>query len=329
MDNLLLIYKKSEYLKILLGDFENIKDIENEIIVLFKQAYEQLNLDFNLKITYEQYIEYLINLTTNYKKIKYTKNNILQYMILSDYFQLDNQHNFFNYIVDIYIFKQNIFYNKLYSYNPINYYILHKFGKEYSYINNNTFLYIFKINKNICDEITTLYSQHIEQNLLNMCNNIINLYICYNEKITDVNHLQQLEKLDISGQCGVDQNGILQLKFIKFLNIGYNDKIINVNHLQLLEELHACSATGIIQNGISQLIHIKKLNIQNNYTITNLNIQNNVHITDVNHLQQLEVLNISGEFCGVTQEGISNLKLVKNLYAYGNTKITDVNFYKK
>jgi len=60
-----------------------------------------------------------------------------------------------------------------------------------------------------------------------------------------------------------------------------------------------------------------------------LNTYNNDKIKDVNHLDKLEILNISGEICGVVQEGIKDLKLLKYLNAYQNTKITYVNFYKK
>ncbi len=357
MFDLLKIQKSSIYLQNILEDEENIeKNIGEKINVLLKQSHEQLKLN----ITYEIFIEYLLNLINNYVNTQYTEENILQYIILSDYFQLNIQDEFFNFVIDKYIFKQNIFYNELYLYNPINYYILDKFSKTND-IDNNTFKYIFEINENICCEIKILNTQCIEQNLLNKCVNIVDLNIFNNSHVNDVNHLQQLEKLNIScgylnTGCGVDQNGISKLLFVKVLNVWNNRKITDVNHLLLLENLNISSSDcGVDQNGISALKFIKILDAMNNCKITcinhmqlledlnvgsnccigqneisqlkfikKLNVSGNNKISDVNHLQQLEELNISGMFCGVDQNGISQLRLIRKLNANYNNKITNI-----
>jgi len=344
MNILLQIHKSSTYMQNILQNILNDSNDTNEeeINNLLIQTYELLNSDKNsnlkLNINYDQYIEYLINLTNDYLKIEYTKENILQYIILADYFQLKIQDDFFVYILNNYVIKINKFYNKLYLYQPFNYYILNEFGKENN-INNNTFKYIFKINKNMCNEITTLHSRHIKQYYLDKCINIVNLNISKNWQINNVNRLQKLEKLNISScycknDCNVDQNGISQLKFIKKLDASCNRKIIDVNHLQQLEELNVSGMPdyvywglhklnisgipqykkyicGINQNGISQLTSIKILIASDNDKIT-----------DVNHLQKIEYLNISGNCC-VGQNGMSQLMLIKKLYAYDNDKICD------
>ena len=345
MNNLLKIYDNSTYLQNLLN---NSDEVSNEI---FEQIFNLLNLN----ITNEKCIEYLLNLIDNYKTIKYTEENIYYYIVLSDYFQLNIQDEFFIFVLNNFVLNKNIFYNKLYLYQPFNYYILDKFSKE-NYITNETFAYIFEINKNICNEIKKLHSTYIEQNLLDKCIFIINLNICDNDKITNINHLKLLKTLDISGlRNTVNQNGISELLFVKNLKCYSNDKIANVNHLQLLETL-CISHQSCNQYGISKLLFVKKLIAWKNQDISDLNhlqlletldiddccvkqcgisqlkfvkhlyVRNNSGIVNVNHLQLLEELNIS-HGCGVDQNGISQLKLMKYLYARHNNKITDTNFF--
>ncbi len=324
MNELSQIYNASTYLQNILDcSINNNKKISNEEINnLLEETHKLLNSD--LKISYEQYIEYLLNLTNNYINIQYTTKNIKQYIVLSDYFQLNIQDKFFNYILDKYISIQKNLYKKIYLYNPFNYYILYEFGNNKYDLTNSAFMYIFETNKNICNEISTLCSENINQESLNKCTNIISLNICSNKYVTNVNHLQQLVKLNVSAfeyyplgmvsiYCGVNQNGISQLSYVKFLNVFNNDAIKNVNHLHFLEELNISGILcGVNQNGISRLKFIKKLVAFDNKKIKN-----------VNHLQQLETLDISG-YCGVGQNGISSLQYIKILIANDNNKIKNI-----
>ncbi len=332
IDNLLKIYGASEHLRCILDDSDN--NVTTEISKLLQKSYELLNsnANTNTNISYETFIVYLLNLIDNHKNIKYTSENILQYVTLVDYFILDIQDDFFNYILDKYIFTYNMFYDKLYQYNIINYYILDKFSKKNN-IKNETFEYIFDINKNMCNEITTLYSQNIKQNVLNKCTYIIKLNINNNMHINSVNHLQMLVELDVSRKydCGkieehlfrikfqnaIKQDGISQLLFIKKLNACNNSHITDVNHMQCLTELNISNDCSVKQIGISHLQFVKKLNVYNNHKIN-----------DVNHLQCLTNLNISGESCGVKQNGILQLLLVKKLNISNNVKITNINHLK-
>ncbi len=329
MDNLLKIYDSSLYLQNILEDInknenkdenenENKDENENEINNLLIKTFELLNLNFNLNLEHDKCIIYLLNLIDNYRKISYDNNNILQYVILSDYFMLNNQYIFLDYIINKFIFNAKIFYDKLHLQNSINYCILDRFSKTLN-IPNSTFKYIFKVNKNICNEIKILSSTYIKQSILNECTNIIELNIEDNKNVISVNHLKFLEKLDISGTCAVNQTGITELCLIKILDASNNYNITDVNHLQLLEKLDISHrhGYGIDQKGISCLQFIKTLNVAYNEKIT-----------DVNHLQLLENLNISCSYyfdSGVTQYGISRLLNIKKLIACDNKKITDVN----
>jgi len=299
--------EESEYVKIQLEDDVN-TDVEN----ILKTAYDILVLP----MMYEEYKNILLNITKSYKDIEYTEKNIITYITIVDYFMLNKQEEIFNYIIEKYIIGENKYYDKLNMYNSIDYYIRKKLGTK-NEINSKTLEYIININNNI----TELYSKTVTQKILNKCTSLVKLNINNNVNITNVNHLDKLEELDISsnlGHCGVNQEGIKKLKLIKNLNTCSNDKITDVNHLEKLEELNISWNCGVSQKGIKNLKLIK-----------NLNAHDNDKIKDVNHLDKLEILNIGSEICGVNQEGIKDLKSVKFLTAYDNDKIKDVNHLDK
>ena len=66
-----------------------------------------------------------------------------------------------------------------------------------------------------------------------------------NIKITNVNHLTKLKILYCSWDCGIDQEGIKNLKLIEELNAKGNKKIKNVNHLNKLKILD-CSGIVVL-----------------------------------------------------------------------------------
>ncbi len=245
MNDYIKIYNASTYLKNILDktiNVENKNENKNEIKIEI-EIEKILNLThklLNLNISYNIFIEYILKLLDDYESIEYNEENILTFVTLVDYFMFEYITDiFFDFVVYKYIFKKRIFYDKLHKYNAINYCILDKFknddnnteniniGSEIntSYlfiihknnISNEIFKYIFEINENICNEIYELQSRHIEQNLLNKCKHIIKLNICDNIKIFNINHLQKLEELDISGICEVNQKGINQLKLVRKL----------------------------------------------------------------------------------------------------------------
>jgi len=276
--------KESDYIKNQLEDEQNVENI-------LKTAYDIIKP----KISYEEYKEFLINITTNYNKIEYTEENIVMYVLIIDYFMLEKQEEIFNYIIKKYIIEENKYYEKLNMYNSIDYNLTKILGTKNN-ISNETLKYIININ----NEIKELYSETVTQEILNKCKSLV-----------------KLEELNISGHnCKVNQEGIKDLKLVKKLDAHNNEKIKDVNHLSKLEKLdisgHNC---GVNQEGIKDLKIVK-----------NLNASCNEKIKDVNHLGKLEELNISRD-CGVNQEGIKDLKLIKILNTYNNEKITNRNIF--
>lgn len=139
-----------------------------------------------------------------------------------------------------------------------------------------------------------------------------------NDKVECLNHLSNtLSKLDCSGYyCGVNQDGIMNLKNLETLRCSQNEKIHSVNHLaNVLSELCCCgSECGIDQNGIMNLKSLKTLCCASNKKIRS-----------VNHLSEtLLDLNCSMD-CGIDQSGIQNVTKLKILDCSNNEKIEDVN----
>ncbi len=182
MENL---HCESEYIKNMLEDEKDVEEI-------LKTAYNILKFS----MTYGQYIACLMNVIYNYKNINYTKENIVIHITIVEYFMLNIQDDFFNHIIDKYIIDKNQYYDILYTRNSINCYLLKKMEQENN-ISNNAFEYIFKINKQICNEITKLHSQLITPKPLNKCKFITHLNIKCNNHITNVNHLTKLEELHV------------------------------------------------------------------------------------------------------------------------------------
>ena len=129
----------------------------------------------------------------------------------------------------------------------------------------------------------------------------------YNEKITNVNHMTNLQILDASWECGIDDNGIKNLNLIK-LNASDNPKITDVNHMTNLQILYAYWYCGIDDNGIKNINLIK------------LYASYNSKITNINHMTNLQILHASAN-SGIDDNGIKNLKLIE-LNASDNPKIT-------
>ena len=336
--NLIKIYKSSEHLQTILSDL----DLENNIINSINAINELLKqsmLMLNLNIKYNIFINYLVNLLDIPANINFTEENVLIYVTLYDYFMLKTPFDLIDdFVVNDFILNKIMFYDKLYVYEPINKYILNKLSKQ-NFVKNETFEYIFNINKNLCNDITTLYSTYIKQKLLDKCLFITSLNINGNNNIFNINHLQNtLIELDISKCDKIYNNGISKLLKLERLNLSRNDRIHQIKHFHLLEELNIAYCV-IPQHEIKNLLKLKKLNVCYNNPEEDTyakkygyecNIKNIHHpqISNVNHLQQLTHLDISG-FCCVDQDGISDLKLITNLNANCNGKITDVNHLTK
>ncbi len=252
------LHIESEYIKNMLEDEINKDDIYSNIEQILKDAYNLLQI--SLTMSYEEYKNCLINISKNYKDINYTKENILTYITLVEYFMLNIQDDFFNYIVDEYIINNNKYYELLYTRNSINYYLFKKIGEK-NEISNKTFKYLMYTNKQLPNEITKLYSQTITQCVLNKFKFITSLDVNDNKNITNLNCHSKLKELNISGyDSNVEQYGITNLKSIKILNLCNNTKITNINHLQQLEELDISGfCCKITITNVSHLNNLKKI----------------------------------------------------------------------
>ena len=127
-----------------------------------------------------------------------------------------------------------------------------------------------------------------------------------NPKMTNINHMTNLQILDASYNCGLDDNGIKDLNLIE-LDVSDNPKITNVNHMTNLQILNASFNCGIDDNGIKNL------------NLIELNASDNPKITNINHMTNLKILDASRN-CGINHNNIKNLNLIE-IYIYNNQKI--------
>jgi flagellin-specific chaperone FliS len=107
---------------------------------------------------------------------------------------------------------------------------------------------------------------------------------------------------------------LLNYPYIKYLNASGNRNITNVNHMgKSLIELNASGTfCGINNKGI------KNLNLLKLYAYYNPKIYN------VNHMENIIELDASYN-CGISDEGIKNLKNLQKLCATDNFKIKNIN----
>lgn len=128
---------------------------------------------------------------------------------------------------------------------------------------------LYNCDKNILKQLTDAEISNYKYKFVKKLN------ASHSNKLTDINNLQKLEVLDaseISGiydqttqliklttsisetnSCGINDNGIKHLKYLKYLNASNNPKIKNINHLVNLEILYATELCGIDDHGIKQL----------------------------------------------------------------------------
>lgn len=154
-------------------------------------------------------------------------------------------------------------------------------------------------------DIPEKYLHKIDQNLIKQdkYRTLKRLNLAGNRKITDVNHLLDLEELDCSYiDCAIKQDGIKRIVKFKKLNIHDNFGITDLNHLTELVELN-CSGDyyEIKQDGIKSIVNLEVLIAWDCSGINN-----------VNHLKKLKYLDCSYNSY-INQNGIKNItNLEKN-----------------
>lgn len=173
--------------------------------------------------------------------------------------------------------------------------------------------------------------------------------ILRNENITDLSHMQNLIRLDIS--CTNISDKIFSKNTgLKILDASNNNNIHNIDDLTKLKKLRLRrndQGLLIIKNtcitdldlfdntnveNIMELKNLKKLNLafnkkipdeqlKNKKNIVSLNLCCNKKIEKINFLTKLEVLNISGNSCLIGDKEIENLNLTRLIFLY-NIKTT-------
>jgi hypothetical protein len=134
-----------------------------------------------------------------------------------------------------------------------------------------------------------------------------------------------LTEIDISGNCGVTDDGISELYSSPLLkiNVSSNMNITNLNYLKKLTEIDVGTREllgfnytfncGVGDAGISELSYLKKIKANGNQKITNLNC----------FAKTLTEIDIIGN-CGVSDPGICELENLLIINAYRNHKIKNL-----
>lgn len=158
------------------------------------------------------------------------------------------------------------------------------------------------------------------------------------DAITDLNYIIHLQKLQITHQCKITNEGIFLLKNLTELYIYNKMEIVDLNQLKNLQIL-TTRDSKIFNGGIKSLTNLTRLNIpnskkiDNNYillltNLTDLGISNNKKITDINQLVNLQIL-VAEQKCGINNMGISALTNLTELYIEDNMHITNIDHMTK
>lgn len=184
-------------------------------------------------------------------------------------------------------------------------------------------------------------NQKLTPEILKLYPHAIRLEVSYNEKISDVNYLTNLQILCAGGWSGINNN-ISSLTNLTKLDVFGNKNITDINHLINLQTLNASDSCGIGDYGISSLTNLTKLNTNYNKKITNIVHLTNLRILNATYSSGIDtngitaIALIAGKLPGITDPnakefglgsspaGISTLTNLTELDIWGNNKITDI-----
>ena len=156
--------------------------------------------------------------------------------------------------------------------------------------------------------------------------NLTGLSIRDNGKITNINTLSQLTKLNASGEYALSDEGFNKLINLKYLDVEINPNIKNLNALTRLETLIVSGENGIENNSISNLTNLTTLNLSGNSSITDLNRLSKLKTLI---LQPMEYYTYMGGYymgySSMRNEGISALINLTELNLDNNEFITYIN----
>ena len=100
--------------------------------------------------------------------------------------------------------------------------------------------------------IDSKYCRKLTDNILINHPSVRYLDASNNPKITDVNHMTKLQKLEADGNYGINNDGIKRVNLIE-LDAYDNPKITDINHMTKLQKLNAGWDCGINDDGIKHV----------------------------------------------------------------------------
>ena len=257
-------------------------------------------------------IDYFIN---NYKKIKYTNDNIKNYAHLVYFFDITNSESeqtlekeFRHHLIVNYIFNNNMLLETLVNYTS--------YVDDISDILNNNCSIDNDFANIVFTDDDVIYIAKYMQN-----DNKITKF-CAKDNITkkSIEALPDIKHLILHPNSKIFDNDIMHLIYLESLNIYENNKITNVGieNLTNLKKLNiSCDIqyrmNNITDKGLQNLCNLEELDLTFNCSITNEGIKN---------LQKLKVLDITAS--NITGNGLQKLIALEELYdACGLTTIED------
>ena len=153
---------------------------------------------------------------------------------------------------------------------------------------------------NIVDmmNIDEKYLKRIDQKIINNYKKVVMLQVLPTGKITDLNHMIYMRKLD-ARLCKLNNDSIKNLTNIEELDITYNEEITNLNHMTKMRKLDA------------RLCNLNNDSVKNLTNIEELNIRSNKEITNINHMTKMRKLDAG--WCNLNNDSIKNLTNIEEL----------------
>lgn len=140
--------------------------------------------------------------------------------------------------------------------------------------------------------------------------NLRGINLSYNQYITNLNHITDLQLLVACGNCGIHDQGIKDLINLEIVNVSNNNKITKICYPDKLKVLIARFESGINDESIQGM------------NLEALDVSHNNKVSQIGHMQKLRSLSAAGN-CGINDDSIKTCDLEK-LDASNNKMITKI-----
>lgn len=122
---------------------------------------------------------------------------------------------------------------------------------QFNFIKTCKFFNLFDIT-NFMD-LGNLSNSYITDDVLTKYPKIKYLNLCNNTNVKDINHLQYITKLDISGSCLIKTEGICKLSKLIWLNMKNNYRIKDLSYFTRIKYLDISGNCNITKDSIKHL----------------------------------------------------------------------------